>query len=120
MHKGILGSKRQEALRSIITSSGVLAGQAGIDQDQIQQLEIVRHRDPQIAELKRLEFLADLLDQLATASQDQDQDPNLSRMNAGILVLSEVPGLTKTSREAITNWVNSISSGEAHGSSNGL
>lgn len=105
MHKGILGAKRLAAVRLVTSSIKNLAGQAGIDPDRIQELESISHRDPQITELLRLEYLVDILADLEKAGQVQDS-PTAFRKNAAVVILSEVPGLTKTSREAITEWAN--------------
>jgi hypothetical protein len=92
------------AIRSVTSSVKDLAGQAGLDQDKVNQLKSIRNKDPNVEGLFMLEAIAEILAELSTAGQVQDIGPKKKKKEAADLVLAEVDGLTKTSQAAIKEW----------------
>ena len=106
MHPAQLGKKRHMALSSVTSSVVTLAGLFEVDQEQIDKIMTVRHGDPHITSLRQIEQIAKVLENMA--DQAGQSDP-LGRKEAAAKVLTECPGLTKTSRQAITDWATGVS-----------
>lgn len=107
MQKGILAARRQMALSSITSSMKDLASQGLINSDLADQLENIRHNNKEYESLFQLELVAQILSGLSPTGQDLRHLDHIADLkNAAVIILTEVEGLTKTSREAIVTWAN--------------
>jgi hypothetical protein len=102
MDVGILAGREQIARRRVVELAGQLADQAGVDPTLVEQLAQANHRDPRLRQLFQTEALVPLLE--AVVGVNQAPAPALDRPAVAQLILTELPQLSKTAKEAITEW----------------
>lgn len=112
MNKGTLASRQQKAVFSLEESISALCRLVEIDQGKA--LSEIRHRDPAVTQLFRLEFLAVTLNEVTAGVAGLKEFANQPIMPEEVanMVLNNVEGLTKTSVEAIRVWGGIVDSEE--------
>lgn len=101
MDNGTLGAREQTARERVAAVAGRLATKLGVEADLVNGLS-KPHRDPRYKALFRLEALVPVLEAIETAVTANEP----TRAHIAAIVL-EIPGLTKTSKEAIKAWSSS-------------
>lgn len=101
MDNGTLGAREQTARERATAVAGRLATKLGVEADLVNGLSKT-HRDPRYRALFQLEALVPVLEAIETAVTANEP----TRADIADMVLA-IPGLTKTSKEAITAWASS-------------
>lgn len=105
MLESVYGKKMSDALNTIVESAQDLTVFFGLDESLAANIRTVRGNSDRLRSLARLEATAALMDSLKTAVMEGGGAKEGEATGVALYTLEEVlaiPGLTKTSKEAIT------------------